>query len=99
MASSLVPEIYRQQELTGVLPMGTDTAWDICDRLGHEAGILVGHSSGAALAGAVEMAKRLSSEGKSGVIVTVFPDRADRYFEAPVIPAQPAATQTQNKTP
>lgn len=87
MASSLVPEIYHRDQLTGVISMPTDEAWDITDRLGAEAGILVGHSSGAALAGAVRLAKKLHSAGQTGVIVTVFPDRADRYFEAPVDPA------------
>lgn len=86
MASSLVPEIYHPDQLTGVLSMPTDEAWDVSDRLGAEAGILVGHSSGAALAGAVRLGKQLHAAGKKGVIVTVFPDRADRYFEAPINP-------------
>jgi cysteine synthase B len=84
MGSSLVPDIYHPTELDGVLPVSTDEAWDICERLSTEEGILVGHSSGAAVAGAVRVGKRLAAEGKPGVIVTVFPDRADRYFEAPL---------------
>lgn len=90
MASSIVPDIYHPQELTGVIPMPTDEAWDISERLGSESGILAGHSSGAALAGAVRLAKQLHAKGQNGVIVTVFPDRADRYFEAPVDPKDPA---------
>lgn len=86
MASSMVPEIYHPDQLTGVLSMPTDEAWDVSDRLGADEGILVGHSSGAALAGAVRLAKKLAEAGQSGVIVTVFPDRADRYFEAPIDP-------------
>jgi S-sulfo-L-cysteine synthase (O-acetyl-L-serine-dependent) len=84
MASSIVPEIYHPEELDGVLPTSTDAAWDICERLSTDEGILVGHSSGAAVAGAVHLAKQLSAAGQPGVIVTVFPDRADRYFEAPL---------------
>jgi S-sulfo-L-cysteine synthase (O-acetyl-L-serine-dependent) len=83
MASSLVPEIYRPEELDGVLPMDTDEAWDISERLAKHEGMLVGHSSGASLAGGVRIAKRLAAAGKPGVIVTLFPDRAERYFEAP----------------
>ncbi|MDZ4695605.1 MAG: PLP-dependent cysteine synthase family protein [Deltaproteobacteria bacterium] len=83
MESSIIPDIYKPDELTGIIAMPTDEAWDIADRLSTEAGILVGHSSGAALGGAVRIAKKLSAAGKSGVVVTVFPDRADRYFEAP----------------
>ncbi len=84
MASSIVPEIYHPEELDGVLPISTDAAWDICERLSADEGILVGHSSGAAVAGAVRIAGELKAAGRSGVIVTVFPDRADRYFEAPI---------------
>jgi S-sulfo-L-cysteine synthase (O-acetyl-L-serine-dependent) len=84
MASSMVPEIYHPEELDGVLPVSTEAAWDICERLSTDEGILVGHSSGAAVAGAVRLARELSAAGQPGVIVTVFPDRADRYFEAPI---------------
>ena len=78
------PEIYHPEELDGVLPVSTDEAWDICEKLSTDEGILVGHSSGAAVAGAVRLARELAAAGKPGVIVTVFPDRADRYFEAPI---------------
>jgi cysteine synthase B len=74
-----------------VLPMETDEAWDVAERLAREEGLLVGHSSGASLAGGLRIAKRLTSERRPGVIVTLFPDRADRYFEAP-IPPKPAKT-------
>jgi S-sulfo-L-cysteine synthase (O-acetyl-L-serine-dependent) len=89
MASSLVPGIYHPEELDGVIPMDTDEAWDVSERLAKEEGLLVGHSSGAALAGAVRIAKRLHGAGQAGVVVTLFPDRADRYFEAPVTKQTP----------
>lgn len=84
MASSLVPPIYHPEELDGVIPMDTDEAWDVSERLAKEEGLLVGHSSGAALAGALRIAARLHAARQPGVVVTLFPDRADRYFEAPV---------------
>jgi cysteine synthase B len=84
MGSSLVPAIYNPEELNGVIAMETEEAWDTSERLAKEEGLLVGHSSGGALAGAVRIAKRVHGEGKRGVVVTLFPDRADRYFEAPV---------------
>lgn len=84
MASSLVPEIYHQEQLTGVIAMPTEEAWDVCDRLSHEEGLLVGHSSGGNVAGALRLGRQLVAEKRPGVIVTVFPDRADRYFEAPM---------------
>ena len=83
MASSIVPGIYHPEELDGVLPMPTDAAWDVSERLaggGAPGRPLVGRGAG----GRLRMA-RGCPEGKPGVIVTVFPDRADRYFEAPAI--------------
>ncbi|HVU49092.1 MAG TPA: pyridoxal-phosphate dependent enzyme [Polyangia bacterium] len=90
MESSIVPPIYHPEELDGVIAMPTDEAWDISERLAKQEGMLVGHSSGASLAGGLRIARRLAQEGKPGVVVTLFPDRAERYFEAPVIP--PKAT-------
>jgi cysteine synthase B len=84
MSSSLVPPIYHPEELNGVLAMDTDEAWNVSDRLAKEEGLLVGHSSGAALAGALRIAKLLAADRKPGVVITLFPDRADRYFEAPI---------------
>jgi cysteine synthase B len=84
MESSLVPAIYHPEELDGVIQMPTDEAWDVSERLAKHEGILVGHSSGASLAGGLRIARQLVKEGKPGVVVTLFPDRADRYFEAPI---------------
>jgi cysteine synthase B len=84
MASSLVPGIYHPEELDEIIAMPTDEAWDVADRLAKDEGLLVGHSSGGSMAGALRLARRLVAQGKQGVIVTLFPDRAERYFEAPV---------------
>jgi cysteine synthase B len=92
MASSLVPPIYHAEELDGVLAMDTDEAWDVSERLAKHEGLLVGHSSGASLAGGLRLAKDLVKAGRPGVIVTLFPDRAERYFEAPQMP-KPKASQ------
>ena len=97
MASSLVPPLYKPEELDGVISMDTDEAWDTSEKLAKEEGLLVGHSSGGALAGAVRIAKRVHGAGRRGVVVTLFPDRADRYFEAPIdkqTPAPPRDKQT-----
>jgi cysteine synthase B len=91
MESSIVPPIYHPDELDGVLPMDTDEAWNVSERLAKEEGLLVGHSSGASLAGGLRIAKRLVAAHQPGVVVTLFPDRAERYFEAPMVP-KPART-------
>lgn len=83
MASSLVPAIYREQELDGKISMPTADGWEMAERLGHEEGLRVGHSAGAAVAGALIVARRMVEAGERGNVVTVLPDRADRYFEPP----------------
>lgn len=76
MATSIVPGIYHENELTGKFPIETEPAWDISEELAKKEGIFVGHSSGANLLGAIEIAKQI----KEGVVVTIFTDSGDRYF-------------------
>jgi cysteine synthase B len=59
--------------------MPTEEAWDMSERLGREEGLFVGHSAGAAVAGALRLAREVAPE-QSACIVTVLPDRGDRYF-------------------
>jgi cysteine synthase B len=81
MASSIVPPIYREHELDGKLSVATADGWHMAERLGREEGLRVGHSAGAAVVGALEVARRLVEDGRGGNVVTVLPDRADRYLE------------------
>jgi S-sulfo-L-cysteine synthase (O-acetyl-L-serine-dependent) len=81
MGSSIVPPIWAPAELDGVLSIPTADGWAMAERLGREEGLRVGHSSGAAVEGALEVARRLAAAGEAGNVVTVLPDRADRYFE------------------
>jgi cysteine synthase B len=81
LASSIVPPIYRAADRDETIFMPTEDGWDMSERLGRREGVLVGHSGGAAAAGALRVARQLRDAGKPGVVVTVFPDRADRYFE------------------
>jgi cysteine synthase B len=81
MPTSIVPAIYQQAELDEKLSVATDEGWDMSERLLKEEGLLVGHSAGAAMVGALVIARRLAERGEKGVVVTLFPDRADRYIE------------------
>lgn len=76
MASSIQPGIYDESQLDGKISVVTEDAYKMVETLENEEGILVGHSSGAAMVGALELAKRI---GK-GVIVTVFPDSCDTCY-------------------
>ena len=55
----------------------------MAERLISDEGLLAGHSAGAAAAGALQVAQELAGRGDRGVVVTLFPDRADRYISPP----------------
>jgi len=76
MESSIVPGIYKEEELDGKLPIPTEPSYEMANRLAREEGLFVGQSSGAAMIGALEMAKEI----EEGVIVTLFPDGGDKYL-------------------
>ena len=76
MPSSIVPGIYKRETVDGLFSIPTEPAWEVCERLAKEEGILVGHSSGANLLGAVEVAKQI----QEGIVVTVFCDSGERYL-------------------
>ncbi len=82
LATSIVPPIYDASVPHRTLFVTTDEGWEMADRLLEREGLGVGHSSGAAAAGALKVARELHAAGQSGVIACVFCDRADRYFEA-----------------
>jgi cysteine synthase B len=76
MATAIVPPIYDASIADRHLFVATDLAHDLTRRLAREEGLLVGPSSGAALAACLDVAADL----RSGMIVTIFPDGGDRYL-------------------
>lgn len=80
MASSLVPAIYDPHVPDEIMPAGTDEGWEMADRLAREEGLHVGHSSGANVWAAVQIAKQHLAQGKPACIVAIVCDRGDRYF-------------------
>jgi len=76
MGSSIVPEIFDADVPDEILPVGTDAGWDMSDRLAAEEGLHVGNSTGANVAGVLEVAKRV----EEGCVVAIACDRGDRYF-------------------
>lgn len=59
-----------------VLKISDKEAYEGARLLARKEGMFVGSSSGAAIAGATKLAKEIGE----GIIVTLFPDRGDRYF-------------------
>ena len=65
-----------------IIPVENDTAFATGKLIGYSEGVLVGISSGAATAAAIELAKRPENEGKT--IVVLLPDTGDRYLSTPL---------------
>ncbi|WP_428262945.1 PLP-dependent cysteine synthase family protein [Haliangium sp.] len=79
LESSIVPQIWQPEGVIDrMLPMPTDEAWDAADMLVKQEGIFIGHSAGANVAGACRVAREA---GPDAVVVTILPDRGDRYFQ------------------
>jgi len=76
MGSALVPAIYDPALADQDLQVSTERAHDMVRRLAREEGLLAGISSGAALAASLDVARTLTQ----GVVVTVFPDGAEKYL-------------------
>jgi S-sulfo-L-cysteine synthase (O-acetyl-L-serine-dependent) len=76
MDSALRPGIYDAALADEDVAISTERAQAMTRRLAAEEGLLVGVSSGAALAASLDLASRIDS----GVIVTVFPDSGSRYL-------------------
>lgn len=71
-----VPPIYNERELDHKLTIDDQSAFELMKDLFKKEGLSVGISSGAALWGAIQISKEI----KEGIVVTVFPDRGDRYL-------------------
>lgn len=77
-----VPKILNRAIIDEVLVVSADDAICVARRLGREEGILGGISCGAALHGALQIAHRRDSAGKT--IVVVLPDTGERYLSTPL---------------
>ncbi len=78
IGAGFVPEILRTDLIDEIIRIKGEDALETARRLIREEGILVGISSGAAAAAALEVAGR--EENADKLIVTVFPDFAERYI-------------------
>src|ERR1043166_452984 len=76
MESAMVPKIYDASIADQDLRVESEDAFDMVRRLAREEGVMAGISSGAAVAAVLQVARNL----KTGVIVTVCPDGAEKYL-------------------
>jgi cysteine synthase B len=76
METAIVPGIYDPTLADEDLRIDTERAYRMVRRLAREEGLLAGISSGAAVAAMIDVARRLDR----GIVVTVFPDGAEKYL-------------------
>ena len=76
MTESMVPKIYTPGLLDERVMVDDGEAFEATKLLAQKEGIFVGTSSGAAVAAALQIAKRIDR----GTIVAILPDRGDRYL-------------------
>ena len=82
IGAGFVPEVLNTGVYDEIFRAESKDAFAAAKLLAKKEGILVGISSGAALHGAIELAKRPENKGK--VIVALLPDTADRYYSTPL---------------
>jgi cysteine synthase B len=76
LPTAIVPAIYDATLADSVLGVGSESAWQTMRTLARQAGLFVGPSAAAAVAAALELARRLDH----GQIVTVLPDDGSKYI-------------------
>jgi cysteine synthase A len=78
IGAGFIPEILKRDIIDEIIKVEDEDAIKMARRLAKEEGLFVGISSGAAMVATLEIAKREENRGK--IIVTVFPDTAERYL-------------------
>lgn len=85
IGAGFVPEVLNTKIYDEILKIENDDAFAAGREIAKEEGFLVGISSGAAIHGAVSLARRPENEGKT--IVALLPDTGDRYYSTPLFGA------------
>jgi cysteine synthase len=81
-APGFLPDTLDQDAYSDIVPITTDMAYNMTRHLAEKEGLFVGISSGAAVAGMVEVARRDSSHGKT--LLAMAPDTGERYLSTDV---------------
>ena len=82
IGAGFVPDVLNTTVYDEIFTVENDDAFATGKLLAKKEGILVGISSGAALYGAIELAKRPENKGKT--IVALLPYTGDRYYSTPL---------------
>jgi S-sulfo-L-cysteine synthase (O-acetyl-L-serine-dependent) len=76
MEEAIVPSIYDKKAIDEFINIGSEEAFSMARKIVKKEGIFVGMSSGAAMLASYKLAKKI----RSGNIVTIFPDRGEKYL-------------------
>ncbi len=82
IGAGFVPEVLNTKVYDEIITVENDDAFATGKLIAKHEGVLVGISSGAALYGAIQLAKRPENKGKT--IVALLPDTGDRYYSTPL---------------
>ena len=82
IGAGFVPDVLDTKVYDEIIPVENEDAFATGKLVGRSEGVLVGISSGAALAAAIALAKRPENAGKN--IVVLLPDTGDRYLSTPL---------------
>jgi cysteine synthase B len=80
LKEAIVPAIYDAKKIDRHIMIESEDAFELARRIAKEEGIFVGMSSGAAL----WAARKVAEEIEQGTIVTIFPDRGEKYLSTPL---------------
>lgn len=78
IGAGFIPKILNTEIIDEIITVSTNEAYEASRMMAKREGVLVGISSGAALHGALLLAKKQENEGKN--IVVILPDTGDRYL-------------------